>query len=392
MFQTKDLVSIVRGEKAVLFAEDGSQYLDGTSSWWVNLHGHCHPYIMAKIQEQLSQLEHVSFADFTHPAAIKLAKKLIEQLPGMGKVFYSDNGSTAVEIAIKMALQYRKKGTLVAFRGSFHGETFGAMSASGKHELNKPFWNHLFDVEIIDPPFPGREEESLKQLKRCKEAACFIYEPLVMGVGGMRSYSAEGLKALLDYCRREEILTIADEVMTGFGRLNNLFASNGLDPDMICLAKGLSGGFLPLAATVCKDFIYEAFLSPHFSHAFLHGHSYTANPLGCAAALASLELLLTSECSLQRDTIAKSHLRFCETPHPRVKRCEAFGTILALEYQVKESTYFHPIREKLYQFFLNRGILLRPLGNVLYVLPPYCITPSELQYIYDQIVLSFEVI
>lgn len=245
---------------------------------------------------------------------------------------------------------------------------------------------------MIDPPMPGREEESLKQLQNCKDPACFIYEPLVLGVGGMRTYSIEGLKALLAYCRQQGILTIADEVMTGFGRLNTLFASEGLDPDMICLAKGLTGGFLPLGATVCKDFIYDGFLSPDLSHAFLHGHSYTANPLGCAAALASLELLLTPQCHRQRESIAKSHLRFCKIPYPRLKRCEAFGTVLALEYHVDETTYFHPIRDQLYQFFFSRGILLRPLGNVLYVLPPYCITPSELQYIYDQIVLSFEVI
>ncbi len=396
-------IPIVKGKGLYLYDIDGKPYLDGISSWWVNLHGHAHPYIVEKIKSQAGQLEHVIFADFTHAPAVDLASGLLSILPGnMSKIFYSDNGSTAVEVALKIALQFwhnqnidRTK--IICFKNSYHGDTFGAMSASGKNELNRPFWSHFFAVETIDPPIKGDESQSIYQLQtilRKEKVACFIFEPLVLGSGGMIIYPADGLNKLIQCCRQHDVLTIADEVMTGFGRTGTLFACDQLKqtPDMICLSKGLTGGFLPLAATACTERIFNAFLGNHLSSAFLHGHSYAANPIACVSALASLDLLLKESCFLQRKMIASSHKAFCKkwNGHPKLKRCEALGTILALEYQTKKTTYFQSIRDSLYKFFIDRGIILRPLGNVLYVLPPYCINRDELDFIYDHIILTLE--
>ncbi len=406
MQTARPFVPIVKGKGSYLYGADGRSFIDGTSSWWVNLHGHAHPYIVEKIKVQAEVLEHVPFGDFTHPSAIYLAARLLAILPpNMSKIFYSDNGSTAVEVALKMALQFwhnqdatTKKIKVVCFKHSYHGETFGAMSAAGKNVFNQPFWSHLFDAEAIVPPLEGQEEESLKQLEillEHGEVACFIFEPLVLGVGGMLMYPPVVLDDLMRLCRKYNVLTIADEVMTGFGRTGSLFASDYLSekPDIICLAKGLTGGFLPLAVTACTPEIYNAFLNDHAGHALLHGHSYTANPLACSSALASLDLLLLDHCSIQRKAIASSHEKFCKQwkQHPKLKRCESLGTILALEYLTENpSSYFQPIRQLLYHFFLDQGILLRPLGNVLYVLPPYCISEAELATIYDHIILTLE--
>lgn len=405
-FIAKEAIPIVRAEGAYLFAQDGRKYLDAISSWWVNLHGHAHPYIVEKIQRQAEKLEHVIFADFTHLAAIELAERLVKILPGaMSKIFYSDNGSTAVEIAIKMALQYwhnknslTQKKTVICFNQGYHGDTFGAMSVSDKNEFNRPFWSHLFQVASIDPPFPGKQERSLEQLKAIISSgnvACFLFEPLILGVGGMAIYPAEGLDALLQLCKEHDIITIADEVMTGFGRTSTLFACEQLlhTVDIICLSKGLTGGFLPLGATACRQFIYDAFLSKDPRKALLHGHSYTANPLSCSAALASLDLLLTDSCMRERSVIAEEHSVFCRQwkDHPKLRRCESLGTILALEYASQEgSSYFHSLRDKLYHFFLDQGILLRPFGNTLHVLPPYCIDRADLHEIYLQIIYTLE--
>ncbi len=396
-------IPIVRAKGPYLYAEDGTRYLDAISSWWVNLHGHAHPYIARKIAQQAGVLEHVIFADFTHEGAIKLASRLLAILPGtMSKIFYSDNGSTAVEIAVKMAIQYWHnqqipKTKVVCFKNSFHGETFGAMSVASRNEFSRPFWKHLFETEAIDLPTPGHEEASVAQLRSILEKgdiACFIFEPLVLGAGGMIVYSAHALDRLIRCCKEYQVLTIADEVMTGFGRTGTLFACDQLHEtvDLICLSKGLTGGFLPLGATACTEQIFNAFLGDHLKQAFLHGHSYTANPLSCCSALASLDLLLMESCAIQRKSIETSHQAFCKLwqHHPKLKRCEVIGTILVLEYLTETHSYFDSIRERLYRFFLEKGILLRPLGNVLYVLPPYCIQPEELQFIYDQIILTLD--
>ncbi len=396
-------IPIVRAKGAYLYAEDGKSYLDAISSWWVNLHGHAHPYIVEKIKFQAEVLEHVIFADFTHSPAVELASRLLSILPGaMSKVFYSDNGSTAVEVALKIALQYWHnrgipKTKVICFKNGYHGDTFGSMSAAGRNEFNRPFWKHLFDVESIDPPLKGKEDKSLNQLQSILnkgEIACFIFEPLVLGSGGMVIYPSDGLSRFIQCCRQYDVLTIADEVMTGFGRTGTLFASEQVSekPDLICLSKGLTGGYLPLGVTACTNDIYNAFLGDDLHQAFLHGHSFTANPLACSSALASLDLLLEDTCNAQREMIAKCHKEFCQQWqwHPKLKRCESLGIILALEYQAEGSSYFQPMRDRLYHFFLSKGILLRPLGNVLYILPPYCIQREELKLIYDQIILTLE--
>ncbi len=363
------------------------------------------PYIVEKISSQAAQLEHVIFADFTHAPAVKLASRLLPLLPGkMARIFYSDNGSTAVEVALKMALQYWQnqdqktpKTKVICFKNSYHGDTFGAMSAAGKNEFNRPFWKHLFEVECIDPPLTGQESTSLAHLDSILEkgtSACFIFEPLVLGSGGMVIYSAEGLSSLINRCRQHQVLTIADEVMTGFGRTGTLFAGEQIEekPDLICLSKGLTGGFLALGVTACTEQIYNAFLSDHKQQAFLHGHSYTGNPIACSSGLASLDLLLEKSCTHQREMINRLLKEFCQKwqLHPKLKRCECLGTILALEYICETASYFETMRYKLYTFFLSKGILLRPLGNVLYVLPPYCIQEDELRFIYDQIEQTLE--
>jgi adenosylmethionine---8-amino-7-oxononanoate aminotransferase len=399
-------IQIIRGEGSYLYTSDGRRLIDAISSWWVNLHGHTHPHIVAKIGEQAKVLEHVIFAEFTHQTAIELASKLVELLPGtMSKIFYSDNGSTAVEVALKMALQFwhnqnsaTKKTKIISFKNGYHGDTFGAMAAASKNAFNKPFWPFLFEVASIDPPLKGKEELSCQQLKMHLsqgDCACFIFEPLVQGVAGMVMHTKEGLDALLKLCQEADVLTIADEVMTGFGRTGPLFACDALNhkPDIICLSKGITGGFLPLGATACREEIFTQFLSKDKSKALLHGHSYTANPLACAAALASLELLLDKNCGERRQQIESAHLKMRSklADHPRLLRCEVAGTILALEYLSKdEFSYFNPIRDTLSKFFLSRNILLRPLGNAVYVLPPYCTSKEDLEEIYEAILYTLE--
>jgi adenosylmethionine---8-amino-7-oxononanoate aminotransferase len=406
MQTAKPAIPIVRAKGAYLYAEDQTAYLDAISSWWVNLHGHAHPHISSRIALQAEQLEHVMFAGFTHAGAVELAEKLTA-LTKMDKLFYSDNGSTAVETALKMALQFwynasprTKRKKILCFKGGYHGDTFGAMSASGKNSFNRPFWDHLFPSIAIDIPLCGQETLFLQKLHaalKTNEIAAFIFEPLILGSGGMKLYSKELLCTALRLCRENGVLTIADEVMTGFGRTGTLFACDQLteQPDLLCLSKGITGGFLPLGATLCKQEIFDAFLSPSYTKALLHGHTYSANPLACAAALASLELLLTPYCATQRELIAKNHSAFCETmrSHPALVRCESLGTILILEYRSsKSSTYLNPLRDLLSDYFIERKILLRPLGNTVYVIPPYCITEKELIQIYAHLASSLEIV
>ncbi len=404
--QGHEPIAITHAQGNYLIAESGSRYLDAISSWWVNLHGHSHPYLTEKIQQGLEKMQQVIFAGFTHGAAIELAERLVQKLPaGLTRIFYSENGSTAIEVALKMALQYwhnrgkPKRKKVLAFKGGYHGDTFGAMSAAGKNPLNRPFWSHLFDVDLIELPLAGYEERAIEELKakasdRC---ACFLFEPLIVGAGGMRIYSKDALEAMLKIVRAHEILIVADEVMTGFGRLGPLFASDLLyeKPDIIALAKGLTGGFLPLAVTACTEEIYRAFLSNELSSALLHGHSYTANALACVSALASLDLLESDSCYKKRELIGRRHSAFIEKlkDHPRLTRAESIGTLAILEYRIDvEGSYFAPLREALYPFFLGEKILLRPLGNVVYIMTPYSILEEELEWIYRVIEKSLEVV
>lgn len=396
---------IVRGEGALLFTEDGRTLIDGISSWWVNIHGHSHPYIADRIAAQARELEHVIFSGFTHPPAVDLAEKLLNILPGnMARVFYSDNGSTAVEIAVKMAIQYfynqgQSRPGIIAFDQAFHGETFGAMSLSGELALFDAFEKHLFRVDRIPAPFPGREQESLDALRAILakgETCAFIFEPLIMGAGGMLMYEPGALDALIRCCHEHGVLAIADEVMTGFGRTGKIFACDHLEetPDLMCLAKGLTGGVLPLSVTTCTAEIFEAFYSDDKKRTFFHGHSFTANPLGCAAALASMDLTLSQDCRDSIAYISERHRTFMAemAGHPALIDIRARGTILAMEFHTPDQTsYFNNMRDKLYNFFLDRDIILRPLGNVVYVMPPYCLTEQQLDTIYDALREAMEV-
>ena len=385
-------IEIVRGEGAYLYTRDGRRLLDAISSWWVNLHGHAHPLIVEAIAAQARKLEHVIFAGFTHEAAEELAVALGRHLPrSLNHVFYSDNGSTAVEVALKIAVQYwhnmgrREKRRIVALEHAYHGDTIGAMSVSA----DSPF-TAAFDALRL-PVLRVAEPEDLEQLLQNKksEIAAMIVEPLIHGAGGMVVYSRERLQRFHELCRANEVLFVADEVFTGFGRTGRMFACDhaGIVPDVMCLSKGLTGGFLPLAATICRDEIHQAFHSHDRSRAFFHGHSFSGNPLGCAAAAASLRIFDT-EPVFERiaviETIHRERLPEFRN-HPAVKEVRMLGTIAAIELQADDPGYLSDIRTRLYPSFLKHGVLLRPLGNVIYMVPPYIISPADLHYVYDVI-------
>lgn len=398
-------IMVKKASGAYLYAQDGQKYFDAISSWWVNLHGHCHPYIKEKITEQLDKMEQIIFAGHTHEGATQLAKEIINFLPGsFSRVFFSDNGSTSVEIALKMALQYWinhdiPKKRVIAFRNSYHGDTFGARAVT--HSIEEPIGlsQKMCQVHYIDPPLKGSHpEKSLAQLKkllnRYKDFGAFIFEPLVQGVAGMKIQDIEMLDSLIQLAQENNVICIADEVMTGFGRTGKNFAIDHLKhhPDIICLAKGLTGGVLPLSLTVAKEKIYEGFLFDDKSKALLHGHSFTGNSLGCAAALASLELLKSEETQNQIQMITNEHQRFLnsilETPKIMDKLLDIRmqGTILALDIKTsEESNYFNSLSEVISNFFMERNLLLRPLGNTIYMIPPYCSKKEDLAHAYDAI-------
>ncbi|MBC7389188.1 MAG: adenosylmethionine--8-amino-7-oxononanoate transaminase [Opitutaceae bacterium] len=384
------LVERTLGNK--IYTKDGRILTDMVSSWWVNLHGHNHPHIVHAIQKQAEKLSHVIFSGFSHEPAITLAERLIGILPGkMDKIFFSDNGSTAVEVGLKMALQYwfnigRHKTKILAFEGAYHGDTFGAMSLAGPEPFNKPFQHHLFEVVYL--PFPDEQnfeviEHILFKEFETGEVAALVYEPMIQGVGGMRLFNKTLQEKILEKCRLNEVLLVADEVMTGFGRTGKLFASEffKVKPDIICLSKGITGGFLPLGATSATKNIYEVFNCSDKRKIFLHGHSYTGNALSCAAANASLDLLLTEDCKQRIESISKTQSQFLRKLEGN-KRLEWFvslGTILTMsQIPEKSKGYFDSKSEKAYQYFLERNLLLRPLGNALYLSPPYCTEISEL--------------
>ncbi len=391
------VIPIVKGQGIYLFDEAGKSYIDAVSSWWVTLHGHAHPYIARRVSEQLHTLEQVIFAGFTHEPAIQLSENLLKLLPeNQEKVFYSDNGSTAVEVALKMCIQFacntgKKKTKILAFKNAYHGDTFGAMSVSGRSAWTQPFGEMLFEVVFIDPPTPENLEETKSMIrKHSDEWACFIYEPLVQGAAGMLMHAPEDLSELMKFCRANCILMIEDEVFTGFGRTGKLFAANYLQeqPDLMCFSKGLTGGTMPMGITTASKHIFDAFLSEDNYKTLFHGHSFTANPLACTAALASMELLLKEETLKAIETISKKHQTFSEQlmQHPKVENVRQTGTILAWEIKNNNHTsYFNEIGKIVYRKFLKRGIIIRPLGNVLYLVPPYCITPEELDTVYKNI-------
>lgn len=394
-------IAITKGEGTLLFDEAGNSYIDAIASWWVNLHGHAHPYLAQKVHEQMQQLEHVVFAGFTHKPAAELCHRLSKRLPAnQSKFFFSGDGSSAVEIALKMSIQYwknkgEKRYRFLALDGGYHGETFGAMSAGARSIFSEHFKDYLFEVTHL--PFPKDEETCLNALKAelsKGEIAAFIFEPLVQGASGMRMYSASTLDKLIKLCKKNQVLCIADEVMTGFGRTGDYFACNKLkeEVDFMCLSKGLSGGTLPISLTTCTQNIYNAFLGNDMSTAFLHGHSYTGNPIGCASAIASLDLLESDECQENISRVQQMHASFAEKlqKHQLIQSIRQEGIILAIELKADQSGYNSSIKEGLYKHFISQGVLLRPLGNVIYILPPYCITDEELDSVYKSILSALE--
>jgi len=401
--KTADLpVAIVKGEAEFLIDDTGKRYIDAVSSWWVNLHGHAHPHIAKKVSEQLYTLEHAIFAGFTHQPAVELAEGLLKILPqNQSKIFYSDNGSTAVEVALKMCFQYwsnkgenRKK--VIAFENSYHGDTFGAMSVSARSAFTAAFESLLFDVIYIETPSKTNIASLKAQISELKsDVSAFIYEPLVQGSGGMLMHEAAHLDELVAFVKENQIFAIADEVMTGFGRTGKLFASDYLStkPDIICLSKGLTGGTMALGVTSCTQQIYDAFLSDDKLKTLFHGHSFTANPIACASALASLDLTLHPDTLRNIKRIEARHQAFARKikRHKKLKDVRQTGTIIAFEWETgQDSSYFSSLRDNLYKYFLAEGVILRPLGNIIYILPPYCIKDENLEFIYKKIEAALE--
>lgn len=397
-------IVVQRAEGAYLFDTAGEAYLDLVSSWWVNVHGHAHPVIAKAIYEQALTLEHVMFSGFTHEPAVALAEALAAHLPkSLHRFFYSDNGSTAVEIALKMAVQYwdnleEKRHLFLSFEGAYHGDTFGAMSVGATSGYHEPFQPLLFkvltfpfaDTWFDDDTLVTKEAASLAQLdallsEYAPKIAALIVEPLIQGASGMRMCRPEFLKAVVERVQAFGILVIFDEVMTGFGRTGQLFALNQLDvaPDFLCLSKALTGGFLPLALTVTRDDIYRVFLSAKARYAFSHGHTYTANPIACRAALASLSLF-TPDVFRQMDAIHAIHRQSLKRLSliPHVRNIRSMGVVAAFEI---ESSAPDALNAYLKTQFLKQGLVLRPLSNTVYLLPPYCLTEEILLEAYEKI-------
>lgn len=389
---------IARAEGARLETRDGRRILDAISSWWVTTHGHRQPRIVAAIRAQAEQLDQIVFAGLTHEPAEAAARGLIRLAPpGLAHVFFSDSGSTAVEVALKMALGFwRHRGEnrtrILALEHAYHGDTVGAMSAGARGVFNAPYEPLLFDVGRVPFPEAGHEQAALDALEaacRVGDIAALIVEPLILGAGGMLIYGAATLAEMARICRQHRVLLIADEVMTGWGRTGTLFACEraGIAPDITCVAKGLTGGALPLAATLATADVFDAHCSTDRTRTFFHSSSYTANPIACAAACANIEIWET-EPVIERVRALEEMQRVCLTrfaDDPRFRNVRQLGTITALDVAVRDEGYLAAIGPKLYAAFMARNILLRPLGNTIYVMPPYCIEASELEMIYDAI-------
>lgn len=402
--KTNEVMPIVSGEGVYVFDENGNKYLDVFSSWWVNIHGHANKELAGALTKQALKLEHVAFGACTHEPAVVLAENILNHFNGdYSKIFYSDNGSTATEVAIKMTLQYfhnkgEKRTRFLAFENGYHGDTFGSMSVTARGGFNEPFESLMFDVSYIPLPDAHNIDTILKQIEdwhKEEPYAGFIFEPLVQGAGGMLMYEAEYLDQIIAFCAVNGIKTIADEVMTGFGRTGKLFAIDYLNhqPDMVCISKAITGGFMALGATMVKEEIYQAFYSDNKKHTFLHGHSYTGNALACALGVKSFELLTENRCLDKIEEISNIQTEQCNRlkNHPRVISARSLGTIAAVEIRNDEASgYFNSIGTDAYDYFLSKGLMMRPLGNVLVIMPPYCIESKEIEYIYDAILQYLE--
>jgi adenosylmethionine-8-amino-7-oxononanoate aminotransferase len=402
---------IVKAEGVYLYTEDGRRFIDGISSWWVNIHGHAHPAIVSAIAKQTAKVDHVLLAGFTHDAVEQLRCALRKVLPArLEYIFFSDDGSTAVEVALKMAVQYwqntgrPKKRSIVALEHAYHGDTVGAMSVGADSGFNEPFRGLLFPVHRVHSAYCYRcpvgktratcKIDCVEQLEKLLaekrgDIAAVIAEPLLQGAGGMIVHPVDFLRRVSESCREHDVLLIVDEVLTGFGRCGKMFACElaGISPDVMCLSKGLTGGVLPMGATVCTARIHDAFVSPERNRTFYHGHSYTGNPIAAAAGVASLGIFEHEPVFERINNIAAIH-RECLAAienHPAVGEVRSIGTMAAIELKADDAGYTSKIRTKLYQFFLDAGLLLRPLGNIVYVLPPYVISQEELHYVHDKI-------
>jgi adenosylmethionine-8-amino-7-oxononanoate aminotransferase len=405
-------IEIERAEGVWLYAKDGRKIIDAVSSWWVNLHGHANPRIAEAIAKQARKMEHVILAGFTHEPAEELASRLRKWVaPDLTRLFFSDDGSTAVEVALKLAVQHfsntgrSEKREIVALEHGYHGDTAGAMSVSDDSPFTDPFRMMRYPVHRAHAaycyrcPVGLRREschiecaEQLEMLleERADKVAAVIVEPLLQAAGGMIVHPVEFLRRVREACSKHNVLLIADEVLTGFGRTGKMFACDlaGVAPDLMCLSKGITGGFLPMGVTLCSDRVEMAFRSENRLHTFYHGHSYTGNALACAAANASLQNFEEEPVFERIAGIAEinsKHLAEIKR-FPQVGEVRQIGTIGAIELRADDAGYLSAMRPKLYQFFLERGVLLRPLGNVVYVLPPYVIAPQELHRVYDVIV------
>ena len=387
---------VTRGEGAALHTADGRRVIDAISSWWVTTHGHCNPRIMAAIAEQAHKLDQIIFAGWTHEPAEEVARGLLRIMPReLTRVFFSDSGSTSVEVALKMALGFwRNRGEarhrILVLEHGYHGDTIGGMSVGARGVFNQAYAPLLFDVGTI--PFPGADPQpsyDALEAECAAGAAAFILEPLVLGAGGMLTYPPAVLAEFAAICRRHGVLLIADEVMTGWGRTGTLLACEqaGVVPDILCLSKGLTGGAVPLAVTLAREPIYQAHLSQDRSKMFFHSSSYTANPLACAAAVANLAIWreepVLERVGLLAQRQAERLARIAD--NPAVETARQLGTIAAFEVQASTAGYLSAIGPRLMAFFRTRDVLLRPLGNTLYVMPPYCIDEADLDAIYAAI-------
>lgn len=390
-----DTLGISGAQGCLLYDESGKEYIDGIASWYTCMYGHCNPYIVERVSKQLKELDQVVFAGFTHRPAVELSEALIEILPkNQQKLFFSDNGSTAVDVAIKMALQYHfnrgeKRSKIIALENGFHGDTFGAMSVSGLSVYNGPFEDFFIDVVRISVPTETNFEEVYQQftdLLENHEVAAFVYEPLVQGAAAMHMYDSDHLDRLLKVAKDHGVLCIADEVMTGFGKTGQNFASDYMQhkPDIICLSKSLTAGVVPMAITSCTQGVYDAFLSNELSKGFFHGHTYSANPMACTAALAGIELLCSDEIHTNIKEINRAHAAFDQRikRHPKVDQTRLLGVIYAIDLNIETDRY-GSFRDQLFDFFMERGVFLRPLGRTIYILPPFTIRPEQLDQIYN---------
>ncbi|MGY4408496.1 adenosylmethionine-8-amino-7-oxononanoate aminotransferase [Bradyrhizobium sp. LB7.1] len=390
-----EMTKVVRADGAYLHTADGRRIIDAISSWWVVTHGHCHPHIVSAIQEQAGKLNQIIFAGYTHDAAEELAAQLLKLAPrGLDYVFFSDSGSTSVEVALKMALGYwhnigQQRRRIVVMQHSYHGDTVGAMSVGARGVFNAAYGPLLFDVTSIPFPARGREQATLAALEsacRNEMPAAFIVEPLILGAGGMLMYPAWVLTVMKRICEASDVLFIADEVMTGWGRTGSLFACEqaNVTPDIACYSKGLTGGALPLAVTLCRADIFDAHYSKDRMRTFYHSSSYTANPVACAAAKANLDLWWHRDFRERAASLAAMQERAIEPfrADARFENVRRSGTITALDLKTSDGGYLADIGPKLQAFFNDRNLLLRPLGNTIYVMPPYCVTAADLDEIY----------